>query len=82
MTEELKKLAEDAFTACYEKGLGDKSEDREAWTLREAVARLAKKELLDALERRDREMITLRTQLDKAESLLEAYHEDCEYRDD
>lgn len=70
MTEDLKTLAENAFTACYEKGLGDKSEDREAWTLREAVCKLAKAELFKALDDVAKENVQLRRELREAEARI------------
>lgn len=72
---DLKKLAEDAYTAAYEKGLGDHSEDREAWTLREAVARIAKKELLDGVDAMEKENKKLRAKLYDAQKTIEEMEE-------
>jgi hypothetical protein len=77
---DLKKLAEDALTAAYEKGLGDHSEDREAWTLREAVAKIAKKELLDGVECLDKENKRLRAKLSNAQQAIEDMENDKDYK--
>lgn len=76
MSEELTKLAEDALTAAYEKGLGDKSEDREAWTLRAAVAALAKAEFLEAVKNLEIDAKELRARLKATDDLLDRYMED------
>jgi hypothetical protein len=49
MTTELNTLAENAFTACYEKGLGENSTDSEAHMLRAVVAKMAKEEFYKEL---------------------------------
>lgn len=68
---DLKKLAEDSHTAAYEKGLGDKSQDGEAWLARAAVAALAKKELLEGIDAMDRENKRLRAKLYDAQKAIE-----------
>lgn len=76
MNEDLTKLVEDALTAAYEKGLGDKSEDKEAWLARAAVAALAKKVLVEAVGQMEITNKDLRSALETAEDRLETIYWD------